>query len=460
MERRTNRMTGRAIAVAGLLAALVRPAAAAPPRNKSFILENGLRVALVEKRGLPLIAVSAAVDVGIKDEPPGGSGILHVLEHCILFRGTEKRSGTEVGSDVRRNGAYFNASTGLDTVSFDISLPSERADFALANQREILFDFDVSAEELAIEREVILEEIRMIADDPWKLGASLVARSLFPGHPYGRPITGTEEDIRALTPETIKAFHSAYFVPGNIALAVVGDLPIETMEAKVRAVFGAVRGRGPGGAAPARSSRPEKARLLEQSVEIREEIDVKEAYLAIGFVGPDYNDEDRYAVDLLVEILGRGINPMLNSALRARRDLVQTVSMSYMPLRAGGIVMAVFTLDPKDVRMAKTETLDFLRRARELNFAASDHFGEARTFAYDFLEAARNQLRFSGRRGGEMSLMIAGSLARHILLGDGGRPDFMEAIGRVSSSDLREAAARYFSKGDSVVVAIVPKKNG
>ena len=129
---------------------------------------------------------------------------------------------------------------------------------------------------------------------------------------------------------------------------------------KVRAVFGTVPGR-----AAARPAEAERSKLLEKDVDIREEMDVKEAYLAIGFVGPDYNHEDRFAVDLLVEILGRGINPMLNSALRARRDLVQTVSMSYVPLKSGGIVMAVFTLDPKDVRMARSEALGFLRRARE-----------------------------------------------------------------------------------------------
>ncbi len=195
---------------------------------------------------------------------------------------------------------------------------------------------------------------------------------------------------------------------------------------------------------------------------MREEMDVKEAYLAIGCVGPDYGHDDRYAVELLVEILGRGVNPMLNSALRARRDLVQTVSMSYVPLKYGGIVMAIFTLDPKDVRMARSEALGFLKRARELNFSASDYSGEERTFAYDFLKAAGNQIRFSARRGAESGLMLAGAVARHIILGggDGNGKDFMKEIDRVSSSDLREAAAEYFSKGDSVVVAIVPGKTG
>ena len=460
MPQRTNRISGREAAVLALLLACAPPAASGQPRSKSLVLGNGLRVVLVEKPGLPLINISTAVDVGVKDEPAGASGLVHVLEHCILFRGTEKRSGAEVGRDVRRNGAYFNAYTSLDLASFDISLPADRADFGLANQREILFDFDISADELAKEKEVILEEIRMIADDPWKRASSLIARALFPGHPYGRPVYGTEEDIAALTPENVMEFHAAHFVPGNCALAVVGDLPIAAMEDKVRAVFSTVRDHGPErGAAAPRSAMPAKARLLEKSVEIREEMDVKEAYLAIGFVGPDYNHDDQFAVNLLVEILGRGVNPMLNLALRARRDLIQTVSMSFIPLRSGGIIMAVFTLDPKDVRMARAEALAFLRRSRELNFAASDYFGEERNFAYDFLEAARNQVRFNFRRGAESGLQMAGAIARQVILGEGEGRNYLESIGRVSSSDLRAAAAEYFSKGDSVVVAIVPKKD-
>ncbi len=453
MEHRTKGTRVRGVAVLGALLVCSRFAGTAETRDKFLTLENGLRVVLVEKPGLPLVSIAAAVDVGVKDEPAGASGLIHILEHCILFRGTERRSGAEVGRDVRRNGAYFNASTSLDLASFEISLPADRIDFGLANQREILFDFDVSADELEKEKEVILEEMRMIADDPLKRASALVAESLFPGHPYGRPVYGTEAGIASLTPERIKEFHAAAFFPGNCALAVVGGLPIETMEAKVRQVFGRVPGR-----TVIRPPKAERSRLLEKDVDIREEMDVKEAYLAIGFVGPDYNHEDRFAVDLLVEILGRGVNPMLNSALRARRDLIQTVSMSYVPLRSGGIIMVVFTLDPKDVRMARSEALGFLRRARELSFAASDHFGEDRTFAFDFLEAARNQLRFGSRRGGESGLLLASGLARHVVLGEGDGGDFLEAVGRVSSSDLRRAAARYFSKGDSVVVAIVPKK--
>ena len=440
-----------------LLAAAV-PAFLAPSplqnASKYFVLDNGLKVVLYEKPGLPLVNISAAVNVGTKDEPEGSSGLVHLLEHGILFRGTEFRSGTEISLDIRRNGAYFNAYTGQDLAVFEISLPSDRFDFGLANQKEILFNFDVTAEELDKEKDIILEEIRMVRDDPRKYAASLVYQNLFKGHPYRNPAYGSAEDLRAVTPDKLKAFYASFFVPGNCSLSVVGALPLKDMEEKVRAVFSSVK------AADFKPATFEKAGLLGKSVEIREEMDVKEAYLAIGLIGPDYNNPDQYAVDLLTEILGRGVNPMLNSALRARRDLVQTVSMNYSAHKYGGALIAFFTLDPKDVPMARNEAIRFLNQVRDLNFAKEDTFGQDQFYVFDYLRSAKNQVRFNSQKAQETGLLLASSMARHLLLFEdkGDKESFLARIDRVNSSDLRKAAAIYLSKGEGVVVTIVPKK--
>jgi len=439
-----------------LAAALPAFLAPSPLQNASkyFVLDNGLKVILYEKPGLPLINISAAVNVGTKDEPEGSSGLVHLLEHGILFRGTEFRSGTEISRDIRRNGAYFNAYTGQDLADFEISLPSDRFDFGLANQKEILFNFDVTAEELDKEKDIILEEIRMVRDDPRKYAASLVYQNLFKGHPYGNPAYGSAEDLLAVTPDKLKAFYASFFVPGNCSLAVVGALPLKDMEEKVRAVFSSVK------AADFKPATFEKAGLLGKSVEIREEMDVKEAYLAIGLIGPDYNNPDQYAVDLLTEILGRGVNPMLNSALRARRNLVQTVGMNYSAHKYGGALIAFFTLDPKDVTMARNEAVRFLNQVRDLNFGKEDTFGQDQFYVFDFLRSAKNQVRFGSQKAQETGLLLASSLARHLLLFEdkGDKESFLARIDRVNSSDLRRAAAIYLSKGEGVVVIIVPKK--
>ncbi|MCJ7563733.1 MAG: insulinase family protein, partial [Candidatus Aminicenantes bacterium] len=111
--------------------------------EKQFTLDNGMNVFLYERHNLPLVNIVAAVNAGSKDETAETNGLVHMLEHYILFRGTEVRSGSEVARDFRRHGAYFNAHTGQDLAIFEISLPAEYADFGLNNQRELLFNLKI-----------------------------------------------------------------------------------------------------------------------------------------------------------------------------------------------------------------------------------------------------------------------------------------------------------------------------
>jgi len=117
-------------------------------QTKQFELENGLKVFLYKRERLPLINLAFAVNLGSKNETDETSGLVHILEHYILFRGTEFQSGAEIIQDIRRHGAYFNAHTGHDLAIFELTIPSEYADFALKNQKEILFNLKITQEEL------------------------------------------------------------------------------------------------------------------------------------------------------------------------------------------------------------------------------------------------------------------------------------------------------------------------
>lgn len=420
---------------------------------KQFTIENGLRVFLLEKRSLPLVNIVAAVNLGSKDETDETNGLVHILEHLILFRGTEFRSGREVSRDIRRYGAYFNAHTGQDIALFEISLPSKYADFALENQREILFHLKIAQEALDQEKEIILEELRQVEDDPLRLAISLVYQKLFKGHPYERPIYGKKEIINSISVEQVEDFYNKYFVPENCTLAVVGDFSVEDMEKKVRHAFIDVKG---GEFVPPQL---EKAPFLKDGEEMKIEMDINKAYLVIGIPGPDYNDPDQYAVDVLTEVLGRGVNPMLNSILRRRRDLIQTVSMSYNAMKYGGVVLIVLTLDPKNVSAAKKEAISFLKRARNENYSKDDFYGEAAFYAYDYLESAKNLIKFLSLQAQERGLAVATSLAQFMLLNENpARGSYLENIEKMTSSDLRRVAGTYFSKGEYVVVSVLPKK--
>jgi zinc protease len=439
-------------AVVCALLALFGPALAGA-EDRSFVLDNGLRVFLHEKRDLPLVHIATAFDVGSKNETDATSGLVHVLEHCILFRGSERRSGAEVSSDIRRHGAYFNANTGQDLSSFEISLPAEYAEFALRNQKDILFHLDLTQAELDDEKEIILEELNQMEDDPDRLAADLILQSLFPGHPYGRSVYGRREVIRAALVDDVLGFYRRYFVAENCAMAVVGDFATAEMENLIRTIFGPL---------PRTGLAPEPmppAPPLKKGVSRRLERDVKDGYLFLGFVAPDYNHADQYAMTVLTEVLGRGVNPLLPALLRNERESLQTVNMAYLANGLGGAVIVSVRAAPKDLPYLERAALNHLKRAQNEAYSKKDFQGEAEFYAFDYLESAKNQIRFSAGRAEELGLQLAGALARYMLLNTRQGPHrFLDGIDRVDSSALRKAAAKYLAKGEAAVVTVVPIK--
>ena len=447
----------RRFPVAALLVFLalpLRPAATDPGRY--FVLDNGLRVFLYEKRDLPLLHIVTGFGLGSKNETDATSGFVHLLEHCILFRGTEERSGARVGADVRRHGAYFNASTGQDLSVFEISLPSEHAAFALKNQRDILFGLDLSPAELEAEKEVVLEEFNQMEDDPDRSAAGWVLQELFAGHPYGRSIYGRREVVAAATVDGLLGFYGKFFAADNAAMAVVGDFVTADMEKLVREVYGSLPQTG-FAAEPVSMAAPLKKRSV-----LRFERDVRDGYVYLAFPAPDYNHADRYAMSVLVEALGRGVNPLLSARLQGGRDTVQRVSMAYLAFKSGGAAVVSIKADPSDLPAVERAAIAFLRRAHNESYSKKDFISpEAEMAAFDFLESAKNQIRFASGQAEESGLQLAGSIVRHMLLNTREKPGrYLDEIGRIDSGDLRRAASKYLGRTEFAGVSIVPLKEG
>ncbi|MCJ7679106.1 MAG: insulinase family protein [Candidatus Aminicenantes bacterium] len=431
------------------------PVYGAQDDSRQITLDNGLRVYLYERHNLPLLHVVCAFDFGSKNETDDTSGLAHLLEHTILFRGTAQRTGNQISREIRRHGAYFNAHTGRDVSLFELSCPSRFADFAFRNQKDVLFDLQIKQEELDKEKDVILEEISQLNDDPERYALFRFFSRLFPGHPYGRPIYGSMDVIAALSAETVETWYKRYFVPNRCALAVVGDLSLTAMEEKVRTVFSGIpRGE---------DTIPEipMAPVLPNNDEFEVRMDIQKTYMVIGKRGPDYNHPDRYGVDVLTQVLGRGVNPLLSTPLRGRRRLVDALSMGYSALRYGGAIHVTLILDSKNINSAKRETVKFLKSAQFLNYTRDDFIGDDAFYALDYLESAKNQLRFGFHRAQENGLQIASSLARYMLLNtQTERGGYLNAIDAVDSGKIRKIASDYLGKGRYVTVIMRPQTKG
>lgn len=420
--------------------------------EKYYVLDNGLKVFLQENHKIPMINIGFGVNVGSKDETAETGGMVHLLEHLMLLGGSDTFTEEQMIDKIRGGGLYFNAHTGHDIMTLDISAPVEQVGTAFDLLREKVFHFKPTDEALEKEKKVILEELSQIRDEPDKLGMQLLLRELFKGHAYENPVGGRAETVRKADLKTLKTFYKKYFIPSNCAVSLVGDFEIAAMEKRLKAVFGAYK--SPETTFPQFEAAPR----LKKDVEIREELDITQAHVFFAFSAPGVNERGKLELDVLTHILGRGVNPLLSANLRGGRSrLVDRVTMNYLSLKYGGAVVIHMVLEPKNIRRARRRLLQFLKTTRTFRYAEDDYQYGQRRNRVDYLETAKTWMRFAYQEYRERGLNLALSYARYMLVyKNTKRKSYKERMEAIRSSALREAASDYLCGRRRVMVAIVP----
>ncbi len=144
-----------------------------------------------------------------------------------MFKGTAERSASAIAEAVDEVGGDFNAFTTKEYTSFYIRLLAENLSLGLDILSDIMWQPALRPEDLDAERQVILDEILMHADEPSDEAAEQSSALLFPGHPLGREVLGTQDSILAMTVDRIRDFFTLHYRPGNMVVAVAGDLDHE-----------------------------------------------------------------------------------------------------------------------------------------------------------------------------------------------------------------------------------------
>jgi predicted Zn-dependent peptidase len=259
------------------------------------------------------------------------AGASHFLEH-LLFKGTETRSARAIAEAVDEFGGDINAFTTKEYTAFYLRVLSDALETGLDILSDIMWQPAFRPHEVEAERQVILEEILMHGDEPADLVHEVLADALWPGHPLGRDVLGTEESIEGLSRDDIAAFHAAHYRPDNMVLAAAGDLDPDALvagiEARVRREPGAeYRFR------PAPTEPPKPLAVLTRATE--------QAHLTVGFVAFDRDDDDRYALTVLDQVLGGGMSSRLFQEIREERGLAYSV-YSYRSLFEATGALAVY----------------------------------------------------------------------------------------------------------------------
>jgi predicted Zn-dependent peptidase len=278
-------------------------------------LPSGLHVVTERMPDVRSVAAGCWVGTGSRDERPATAGASHFLEH-LLFKGTERRTATDIAESVDAVGGDINAFTTKEYTAFYVRLLDEDLDMGLEILGDIMSDSAFRPDEVECERQVILEEILMHADEPGDLVHDVFYDAMYPAHALGWPVLGDDQTISAMTCDDIRAFFQEHYRPVNMVVALAGALD---HDAAVEAVERWFRPES-GGESPDR--RPPEGSPRSLTVVTRPS---EQAHIVIGVPALDRDDDDRYALAILDHVLGGGMSSRLFQEVREKRGLAYSV---------------------------------------------------------------------------------------------------------------------------------------
>jgi predicted Zn-dependent peptidase len=398
-------------------------------------LPSGIDVVTEAMPGSHSASIGFWVDAGSRDEDPAVAGASHFLEH-LLFKGTASRSARDIAEAIEAVGGDMNAFTTKEYTAFYTRLLDDDIELGLDILSDIMWAPAFRPEEVEAERQVILEEILMHEDEPSDLVHELFAEALYPGHPLGREVLGDRSTITAMTRDEIAGYFEAFYRPHAIVVAAAGNVDHDQVVSGIESRFA-----GRPGDRPTRA-RPPLAPARSVIVSNRP---TEQAHVVVGCRALARDDDDRFALSVLNQILGGGMSSRLFQEIREKRGLVYSVySYRAAYLESGSLAVYAGT-SPARV----DEVLDLIER--ELDRLLDDDLTERE------LRVAKGHVK------GSLALSLEDSAGRMSRIGrsqlvHGTVMSFDELVARTESvtrDDLRRVSERVAS-GQRVLAVVGP----
>jgi zinc protease len=358
----------------------------------------------------------------------------------MLFKGTPTRPPGSIDRMVESVGGQSNAFTSYDSTHFDVLLPAAQ----LAAGIELLADIGVNASfdpvELDRERQVVLEEMRLVEDDPDQFLTRRLTEIAFSPTPYGRPILGTPNLIRGLTRAQLRRYYAKRYVPANMVLVVVGTIEPDEVQAIAERTFGQLRTR-----AVTRPPMPSQPDLKGgRRVDVRRP--EAQAYLGMAWKAPDGAHPDVFGTDLLTYILGYTPSSRLPVTVRDTEGLVSSIRAGYITRQRAGLVTVSARLDAKNLAATEKSILNVIRKVQEEGVSEEERQRAIVTAeaSYAFqLETAEGLAEIYGQA--ETTSSIEEELK------------YLDRLRQTTAAEIQAAARKYLGSKDYARVRFLPR---
>jgi zinc protease len=306
------------------------PAPAAPrevrlPQPVEKTLANGLRVIVVPKHDIPLVAARLVIKSGAAADPRGREGLAD-LTASVLTKGTKARSPEEIARGVEALGATLVSSAGWDSCALDLSVMSSNLGKAMEYAADVARNATFAKEEFERERAQSTDGLQVELNEPRTLASVVAARLVFGETPYGHNLDGTPASLQRITRDDVLAFYKAHYRPDNAVLVLAGDIKAGDAFALAQNQFGAWKGTKTAAAAARKATDLPKPRVVV--------IDMPESgQAAVVIARPGIRRGDPAYMQALVTnaVLGGGYSARLNQEIRIKRGLSYGAGSSFEP---------------------------------------------------------------------------------------------------------------------------------
>jgi predicted Zn-dependent peptidase len=293
------------------------------------------------------------------------AGVSHFIEH-LYFKGTARRpTSKEIADAIEGVGGFINASTDKELTAYWARVPSEHISLGLDVLFDIVSNSRLDPADVERERMVILEELRMYQDQPQDLVQNLFEELIWPGHPLGRDIAGTEESVSRIDRDDILEYADAHYRLPNLVIGAAGALDVPATIADVRRNL-SLRADLDGAMSASPPGPLDGPRVL-----VRRR-NTEQAHICLGTRAFSYLHPDRYAFDLLNTVLGEGMSSRLFLNIRERLGLAYDVHSFTQKHRDTGYLGVYIGVDPKKAVDAVNAVMAELRSLADADVAPEE----------------------------------------------------------------------------------------
>ncbi len=408
----------------------------------SHTLSNGLKVLILEKHTMPVVAVQVWYNVGSVDEPNGLKGIAHLFEH-MMFRGSKNFGPEEHSRLIRAAGGECNGGTSDETTVYWERVPVDKLGMVLKLEADRMAWLKLDQSILDTECQVVMEEYRLRVDNnPIGSMDKKVRQFLFPGHPYEFGPMGKMEDIAKFSVEDCQKFFSTFYAPNNAVLIIVGDVQAGQVIKMVEAEFGFMKS----------AKVPDRPELVLQTDKVsarnsaQTELPIPVTILAFYTAGA--RDKDMAALELLFNCLAEGRSSRLWKVLVKDRKIAERFVADRIQERNNGLIFFAAAHLPYLSGKVEKSILQQLEKIKTGGLEENE-FIKARTQLHSKKVFER---------------YYADELASSIGYSEVVRGDYKffykidEEIESVTQADIIRVANRYFNKDNMKVVYFEPKE--